>query len=58
MYPPAEFVVNKAVRCAACGKPTTVTSYDRATGTVKTKCSCDGLHFQNIIQPATAGVSA
>lgn len=58
IYPAEEFVINKAVRCQSCGKPTTAISYDRPSGTVKTNCKCDkGPHFQNII-PATAAVSA
>jgi hypothetical protein len=57
LYPAAEFVINKAVRCGACGKPTTAVQYDRPSGTVKTACKCGGSPFQNII-PATAGTMA
>lgn len=52
-YPEAALVLGKAVRCQSCGSATVAVSYDRPSGTVKTKCSCEGLHFQNII-PATA----
>jgi hypothetical protein len=57
-YPPADLVINRAVRCASCNQPTSVRDYDRPSGTVKTNCKCeDGPHFQTII-PTTAGVGA
>lgn len=58
IYPEADLVLGKAVRCQACGSATVAVSYDRPSGTVKTKCSCEGLHFQNLIQPAPATATA
>ena len=58
IYPEADLVLGKAVRCQACGSATVAVSYDRPSGTVKTACKCDkGPHFQNII-PATSGAGA
>lgn len=57
IYPEADLVLGKAVRCASCNKPTTVTQYHRESGTIRISCKCGGSPFQNII-PATAGVGA
>lgn len=58
LYPAAEFVINRAVFCAACAKPTTVIQYHKESGTVKTSCKCGGAHFQNILQQTATGASA